>query len=79
LTVEDLEQNSASNTPRRSRSLTPVETPLTGTVGSYWIHTGRVVESDSGSSSKGMLRTKKVEVILNRCSWLCILIVFMKQ
>lgn len=79
LTVEDLEQHSASNTPRRSRSLTPVETPLTGTVGSYWIHTGRVVESDSGSSSKGMLRTKKVEVILNRCSWLCILIVFMKQ
>lgn len=61
LTVEDLEQHSASNTPRRSRSLTPVETPLTGTVGSYWIHTGRVVESDSGSSSKGMLRTKKVE------------------
>ncbi|XP_011038484.1 PREDICTED: uncharacterized protein LOC105135344 isoform X2 [Populus euphratica] len=61
LTVEDLEQHSASNTPRRSRSLTPVETPLTGTVGSYWIHTGRVVESDSGSSSKGMLRTKKDE------------------
>lgn len=61
LTVEDLEQHSASNTPRRSRSLNPVETPLTGTVGSYWIHTGRVVESDSGSSSKGMLRTKKDE------------------
>ncbi|KAB5529492.1 hypothetical protein DKX38_019573 [Salix brachista] len=61
LTVEELEQHSASNTPRRPRSLTPVETPITGTVGSYWIHTGRVVDSDSGSSSKGILRTKTVE------------------
>ncbi|KAF9670158.1 hypothetical protein SADUNF_Sadunf13G0039500 [Salix dunnii] len=61
LTVEELEQHSASNTPRRPRSLTPVETPIIGTVGSYWIHTGRVVDSDSGSSSKGMLRTKTVE------------------
>ncbi|KAJ6694077.1 hypothetical protein OIU85_004829 [Salix viminalis] len=61
LTVEELEQHSASNTPRRPRSLTPVETPITGTVGSYWIHTGRVVDSDSGSSSKGILRTKTAE------------------
>uniref|UniRef100_A0A6N2M7L9 Uncharacterized protein n=1 Tax=Salix viminalis TaxID=40686 RepID=A0A6N2M7L9_SALVM len=60
LTVEELEQHSASNTPRRPRSLTPVETPITGTVGSYWIHTGRVVDSDSGLPAKEFLN-KTVE------------------
>ncbi|KAJ4826965.1 hypothetical protein Tsubulata_008831 [Turnera subulata] len=57
LTVEELKQLSASTPPRRARSKSPDETPIIGTVGRYWVQTGRMVDSDSGSSCRGMPST----------------------
>ncbi|XP_030472173.1 uncharacterized protein LOC115690077 [Syzygium oleosum] len=42
--VEDLRQFSASTSPRWLRGRTPDESPVLGTVGSYWSHTGQAVE-----------------------------------
>lgn len=55
-TVEELKQFSASSSPRRRlRSQSPDETPIIGTVGSYWIHTGQNLDySDSSYSCRGM-------------------------
>lgn len=65
LTVDELKQHSASTSPRRSKNWSPDETPIIGTVGSYWMHTGRTMDSDPGSSSKGMPKTRsnKKEVL----------------
>ncbi|KAK3418272.1 hypothetical protein EUGRSUZ_H04224 [Eucalyptus grandis] len=43
-TVEDVGQFSVCASPRWSRGRTPDELPVLGTVGSYWSHTGQVVE-----------------------------------
>lgn len=56
-TVEELKQFSASSSPRRLRGQIPDETPIIGTVGSYWIHTGQ--ESDSDSSCRGKPTTPR--------------------
>ncbi|KDP23724.1 hypothetical protein JCGZ_23557 [Jatropha curcas] len=56
LTVNTFKQVSASTTPRQ-RSQSPDDIPIIGTIGSYWRHTGRNMDSDSSSSSKGMLTT----------------------
>ncbi|XWS58425.1 hypothetical protein CRYUN_Cryun08bG0032500 [Craigia yunnanensis] len=58
LTMEELKQHSASTSPRKCRSQTPDETPIIGTVGSYWSHTGQTIDSDSSSHSKGTQRTR---------------------
>lgn len=56
-TSEELKQLSASSTPNRSRSQSPDQIPILGTVGSYWNHTGQAMDSDSNSSCKGMENT----------------------
>ena len=58
LTMEELKQHSASTSPRKCRSQSPDETPIIGTVGSYWSHTGQTMDSDSSSHSKGTQRTR---------------------
>ncbi|KAJ9180017.1 hypothetical protein P3X46_008324 [Hevea brasiliensis] len=57
LTMKELKQVSPSTSSRQGRSQSLDEIPIIGTVGSYWRHTGRTMDSDSGSSSKGMLNT----------------------
>ncbi|XWS42592.1 hypothetical protein CRYUN_Cryun16bG0027100 [Craigia yunnanensis] len=58
LALEELKQHSASTSPRKCRSQSPDETPIIGTVGSYWSHTGQTIDSDSSSPSKGTPRTR---------------------
>ncbi|XP_038889620.1 uncharacterized protein LOC120079490 isoform X3 [Benincasa hispida] len=59
LTLEELRQFSAFSTPRRSRSRSPEETPIIGSVGSYWSHTGQDADSNPGSSCRGSKTTRK--------------------
>ncbi|XP_031283869.1 uncharacterized protein LOC116142571 [Pistacia vera] len=49
LTVEELKQLSGSTTPQE---------PVIGTVGSFWKHTGKIIDSDSGSSTHGIPKTR---------------------
>lgn len=56
-TAKELKQLSASSTPKRSRSPSPEEMPIIGTVGSYWNRTGQAMDADSGSSCRGMAKT----------------------
>ncbi|XP_022719702.1 uncharacterized protein LOC111277543 [Durio zibethinus] len=58
LTKEELKKHYASTSPRKCRSQSPDETPIIGTVGSYWSHTGQTIDSDSSSPSKGKSRTR---------------------
>lgn len=58
LTIDELKQHSASTSPRKCRSRSPDETPIVGTVGSYWSHTGQAIDSDSSSASRGTPRTR---------------------
>jgi hypothetical protein len=59
LTVAELKQFSASTSPKWSRSRSPDEKVVViGTVGSYWRHTGQSMDSDSGSSSLEMNKTR---------------------
>ncbi|XVF06425.1 hypothetical protein REPUB_Repub06bG0047100 [Reevesia pubescens] len=67
LTVEELKQHSASTTPRKCRSQSPDETPIIGTVGSYWSHTGQTIDSDS--SCKGTPRTRSRNIQEERLKW----------
>ncbi|GLT95085.1 hypothetical protein SLE2022_127900 [Rubroshorea leprosula] len=53
LAVEELKQNSISVSPKGSKGWSPDETPIIGTIGSYWSHTGQAVISNSRSPSKG--------------------------
>ncbi|KAM5561731.1 hypothetical protein ABKV19_022361 [Rosa sericea] len=53
-TSEELKQLSNSSTLNQSRSPSPDQIPIIGTVGSYWSHTGQATDSDSNSSSRGM-------------------------
>lgn len=57
LTLEEIRQFSASNSPRRSPSRSPDDMPILGTVGTYWSHTGSAKDSDSASSYKGIPNT----------------------
>ncbi|PON44348.1 eisosome protein [Parasponia andersonii] len=57
LTVEELRQYSASNSPRKSPSRSPDEMPIIGTVGTYWSHSGNAKDSGSASSFKGVPNT----------------------
>ncbi|KAK4282930.1 hypothetical protein QN277_014245 [Acacia crassicarpa] len=51
LTVEELRKFSASSKPsRRPKSRSPDETPIIGTVGSYWSYTGQTINSESPRS-----------------------------
>ncbi|KAJ1385104.1 hypothetical protein SESBI_41889, partial [Sesbania bispinosa] len=45
LTLEEIRKYSISTSSRRSRSRSPDETPIIGTVGSYWSHTGQSMRS----------------------------------
>ncbi|XP_057961891.1 uncharacterized protein LOC131153542 [Malania oleifera] len=54
LTVEELKQVSRASSPRKSPRRHPDDMPIIGTVGSYWSHTGQALDSDSGSSCKGL-------------------------
>lgn len=64
LTLEELRQFSTFSTPRRSRSRSPEETPIIGTVGSYWSHTGQDGDSNPGSSCRGLTKTRKSREVL---------------
>ncbi|KAK4281324.1 hypothetical protein QN277_012835 [Acacia crassicarpa] len=57
LTVEEIKQFSASNSPRKSPSKSPDEMPIIGTVGTYWSHSGSLKDSGSGASFKGIPNT----------------------
>lgn len=69
LTLEELRQFSAFSTPRRSRSRSPEETPIIGTVGSYWSHTGQDADLNPGSSCRGSTKMtrKSREVLFISC------------
>ncbi|GAV82997.1 hypothetical protein CFOL_v3_26448 [Cephalotus follicularis] len=59
LAIEELKQHSLSVSPRWSRSRSPGETPIIGTVGSYWSHTGQNVDKESSSPSKRMSEIRR--------------------
>ncbi|EOY10880.1 hypothetical protein QUC31_009776 [Theobroma cacao] len=69
LTMEELKQHSASTSPRKRRSQSPDETPIIGTVGSYWSHTGQTINSDSSFPSKGTPRTRSRNMLDERLKW----------
>ncbi|KAL1350486.1 hypothetical protein HN51_014542 [Arachis hypogaea] len=52
LTVEEIRMHSLSRSSRRTRSKSPDETPIIGTVGSYWTHTGQDMESSLNNSGR---------------------------
>lgn len=58
LTLEEIKQFSASNSPRKSPSRSPDEMPIIGTVGTYWSPTSSSAkDSSSASSYKGIPNT----------------------
>nr|XP_023923865.1 uncharacterized protein LOC112035275 [Quercus suber] len=69
LTIEELRQYSASASPRWSRSRSPDDTPIIGTVGSYWSHTGQTMDSGSGSSGRGFTNTGSKKREDERMKW----------
>lgn len=58
LTVEEVKELSVPTSARQSRRRCSPDEPKVGTIGSYWSHTGKIVDLDSGSSSQGMLKTR---------------------
>ncbi|XP_076885901.1 uncharacterized protein LOC143535566 [Bidens hawaiensis] len=48
--IDEVKQVSARSTPRKSPCHNPDDTPIIGTVGSYWIHTGQ--DTDSAKSTR---------------------------
>lgn len=64
LTIEELRKFSASTPSRRSKVSTPDDTPIIGTVGSYWSHTKQEVNSDlssrCGQKSKAGSKSREV-------------------
>ncbi|XP_065853242.1 uncharacterized protein [Euphorbia lathyris] len=59
LGVLTVKQCPGSTTPTGRNSQSSDDTSILGTVGSYWRRTGWTVDSDSSSSSKGMLENLK--------------------
>ncbi|KAL5136121.1 hypothetical protein HKD37_03G008859 [Glycine soja] len=52
LTLEEIRMLSLSASSRRSRSRSPDETPIIGTVGSYWSHTEQSMDLEFNKSGK---------------------------
>ncbi|KAK6141505.1 hypothetical protein DH2020_024750 [Rehmannia glutinosa] len=69
LTVEELRQISASNSPRKSPSRSPDEMTIIGTVGTYWNHSSSKKQSDSTSSFKGIPNTTSKYREDKRVNW----------
>ncbi|KAG8389170.1 hypothetical protein BUALT_Bualt02G0201200 [Buddleja alternifolia] len=69
LTVEELRQISASNSPRKSPSRSPDDMPIIGTVGTYWNHSGSTKQSDTASSYKGIPNTTSKYREDKRVNW----------
>ncbi|KAE8662587.1 Detected protein of unknown function [Hibiscus syriacus] len=65
LTLEELKQHSASTSSRKCRSRSPDETPIFGTVRSYWNHTGQIVDADPSSPRNGTPRTRSRNIQTN--------------
>ncbi|CAO2833160.1 unnamed protein product [Amaranthus hypochondriacus] len=63
LTVEELRQFSASNSPRKSPSKSPEDMPIIGSVGSYWSHTAQTADSKSSTKSTKSRFRESAEVI----------------
>ncbi|KAJ4822761.1 hypothetical protein Tsubulata_004151 [Turnera subulata] len=57
LTMEEIKQFSASNSPRKSPNRSPDEMPIIGSVGTYWNHSSSAKDSGSVSSYKGIPNT----------------------
>lgn len=58
LTLDEIKQFSASNSPRKSSTRSPDEMPIIGTVGTYWSPTSSSAkDSSSASSYKGIPNT----------------------
>lgn len=55
--------SASSSSSRGSRSRSHNATPTIGTVGSYWIHTGQEMDSDSSSSCRGIPITAGAKVV----------------
>ncbi|KAJ4720868.1 Protein JASON-like [Melia azedarach] len=63
LTAKEVNQLSTSASvvpPRGSRRCRSPKEPGVGTVGCYWTHIGKIIDSDSGSSSQGMPKTRSI-------------------
>ncbi|KAD7479833.1 hypothetical protein E3N88_02969 [Mikania micrantha] len=50
-TIDEVKQISARSSPRKSPCRNPDETPIIGTVGSYWSHTMQATDSSSSCTS----------------------------
>ncbi|KAL6340331.1 hypothetical protein AAG906_040768 [Vitis piasezkii] len=68
LTLEEIRQFSASNSPRRSPTRSPDDMPILGTVGTYWSHTGPAKDNDS-ASYKGIPNTTSKYREDKRVNW----------
>ncbi|GER24953.1 chaperone DnaJ-domain superfamily protein [Striga asiatica] len=68
LTVEELRQISATNSPRKSPSRSPDEMPIIGSVGTYWNDSSSKKHSDS-SSFKGIPNTTSKYREDKRVNW----------
>lgn len=60
LTVDEIKQFSASNSPRKSPSKSPDEMPIIGTVGTYWNHSASSFKGIPNTTSK--YREVKLEI-----------------
>ncbi|XP_020239218.1 uncharacterized protein LOC109818205 [Cajanus cajan] len=56
LTVDEIRMFSISISPKKSSSRSPDETPIIGTVGSYWSHTEQSMELEFNKSGKDLKR-----------------------
>lgn len=66
-TINEVRQVSARSSPRKSPSHNPDETPIIGSVGSYWSHTGQATDSsNSYTSPTGMsAKSRKNREVIN--------------
>ncbi|PON32257.1 eisosome protein [Trema orientale] len=60
---ESAKFSAAYSSSRGARSQSPDTTPTIGTVGSYWIHTGQDMDSDTSPSFGGMPLTEREKVV----------------
>ncbi|KAI3799562.1 hypothetical protein L1987_34861 [Smallanthus sonchifolius] len=57
-TIDEVKQISARSSPRKSPCRNPDETPIIGTVGSYWSHTMQATDSSSSCTSPLVMSSK---------------------
>lgn len=69
LTLEEIKQFSASNSPRKSPSKCPDDTPIIGTVGTYWTHNSTTKNFNSATSFKGIPNTTSKYREDKRVNW----------